>query len=791
MKDIYMIGNTHYDPVWTWTWEEGLTSIHSTFRSALDRMKEFPDFIYSFSIPIIFEWIKIIDPPMFEEIKERVKEGRWDLAEGWYVQPDTFSASGESYARQSLYGQKYLKDTFGKYAKSVIDIDSFGHNSQTPQILSKSHMKYYCLYRPEKWFFDLKNPYFKWKGKDGTSIKAFRFGHYGDFFGREVAKNIEQAESKMQNAVSDEMIIYGVSNHGGAPTKQAVIDINEMNAKKPYTVKCSTVAGYFEAQSEPPITHEGEMLTKNFGPYVNDRKTKTLNRKGEYSVLNAEKLGLIASSVLGKEYDSKVFENAWKDLLFNTFHDILGGASSVDVYRDAYAQYKRAIANSEESLRLNLISLVKNIKTPGVNPDPWNIFVFNFNEKDFNGYVEAEMQWQHEFPKYSKGLALEDQDGNIVDCSVILESSSIPGFRSRVVFKASIPAVGYKVFKVVKTEKELPKLEEFNVVKTKGLTCEFDKKTGLIKSLYSTVTNKTYTQIFTPKCFKDLADSECFNFTEYGEMLEDFTLESFKVVENNEIRKVIKAVYKFRNSFLTVYYKFYTNEDYLEIDYNVNWREEHVVLKFLTNAGYERATCASPFAYEERKDRNADMPMGEWICLHSDSEGVAYIANSIFAYNKAGTTLGLSVLRSPIYADMRDDSENDGRDYPIMEQGVTSGKMAILPYVGNFVENGIIQKARELNNPPFTVCEPNHGGKLPSTNSFISVLGNGVQLATAKKAEESNAIIIRLIGYLQKEESVKLKVFDNEFNFTIKPFEIKTLKIENNTIQEVLITEDK
>ncbi len=790
MKDIYMIGNTHYDPVWTWTWEEGLTSIHSTFRSALDRMNESSDFIYSFSNPQIFEWIKRIDPKMFEEICKRVEEGRWDLNEGWWVQPDTFSATGESYARQSLYGQKYLKETFNKYSKCLFNIDSFGHNSQTPQILEKSRMKYYCLYRPEKWFFDLKNPYFKWKGRDGTCVRAFRYGFYGDFFGRDVAKNIELAESKMQDAVSDEMIIYGVSNHGGAPTKQAIDDIKEMNAKKPYTVKCSTVEGYFEAQDEPPITYEGEMLTKNFGPYVNDRKTKTLNRKGEYSVLNAEKLGLIAKNVLGKEYEADKFESCWKDLLFNTFHDILGGASSVDVYRDAYAQYKRAIATSEESLRLNLLTLVKNIKTPGVNPEPWNIFVFNFNEKDYDGYVEAEMQWQHEFPKYQKGLALQDQDGNVYECGVILECSSIPGFRSRVVFKAKIPAVGYKLFKVIKTEKELPKLENFNKVETSGLICEFDENSGLIKSLHSKTTGKTYNEIFIPKCYKDNADSECFNFTEYAELLEDFTLDSFKVIENNEIRKVIKAVYKFRNSFLTVYYTFYLKEDYLEINYNVNWREEHVVLKFQTKTDYNTVSVSSPFAYENRCDRDTDMPMGEWICYHDENEGVAYVSNSLFGYNKKDSVLGLTVLRSPIYADMRDDSENDGRDYPIMEQGVTSGKLSIIPYVGTFISNDIAQKARALNNPPFTVCEPNHDGFLPSENSFVSVKGNGVELSTIKQAENGNGIIARLVSLSQSVENVELKVFNDTFRFDIKPFEIKTLKILNGNIQEVLITED-
>ena len=97
MKKLYMIGNTHFDPVWLWKWDEAMSSIRATFRAALDRMKEDENFIYSFATPPVFEWIKNTDPEMFEEIKIRVAEGRWDICEGWWVQPDCYSATGESY----------------------------------------------------------------------------------------------------------------------------------------------------------------------------------------------------------------------------------------------------------------------------------------------------------------------------------------------------------------------------------------------------------------------------------------------------------------------------------------------------------------------------------------------------------------------------------------------------------------------------------------------------------------------------------------------------------------------
>ena len=105
MKRIIMVGNTHFDPVWLWRWDEAMASIRSTFRSALERMKEDENFCYSFSAPSVFEWIKNTDPGLFEEIKERIAEGRWELGEGWWLQPDCNSASGERYLRHGLYMQ--------------------------------------------------------------------------------------------------------------------------------------------------------------------------------------------------------------------------------------------------------------------------------------------------------------------------------------------------------------------------------------------------------------------------------------------------------------------------------------------------------------------------------------------------------------------------------------------------------------------------------------------------------------------------------------------------------------
>ena len=246
MKKLYMIGNTHFDPVWLWRWDEALASIRSTFRSALDRMNENPDFIYSFCTPAVFEWIEKTDIKLFEEIKKRVKEGRWELCEGWWVQADCNAPCGESYIRQGLYAREYLKTHFGKTSDTVFNIDSFGHNMQLPQILRGCGFRNYVFWRPNEAHKELPKPLFDWVGLDGSSVRCYRLGGKG---GEIFVKDIEkEAFGKIfsENTEDNLMVVFGVTDHGGAPTKQQMSVINRLSAEcKDYDVSYGTVSGFF------------------------------------------------------------------------------------------------------------------------------------------------------------------------------------------------------------------------------------------------------------------------------------------------------------------------------------------------------------------------------------------------------------------------------------------------------------------------------------------------------------------------------------------------------------------
>ena len=147
-KKLHMIGHAHLDPVWLWDWRDGFHVIKATFRSALDRMAEYDDFMFIASSAAVYEWVEKSDPKMFEEIKVRVQEGRWCLVGGWWVEPDCNIPCGEALVRQALYGQRYFMNKFGKIARVGFSPDSFGHNGMLPQILKKSGLDYYMFMRP-------------------------------------------------------------------------------------------------------------------------------------------------------------------------------------------------------------------------------------------------------------------------------------------------------------------------------------------------------------------------------------------------------------------------------------------------------------------------------------------------------------------------------------------------------------------------------------------------------------------------------------------------------------------
>ena len=219
-KKLYMIGNAHLDPVWLWNWQEGFQEVKATFRSALDRMKEDKDFVFTCSSAAFYEWVEKNNPAMFAEIRKRVEEGRWELAGGWWIQPDCNIPSGEAFVRQGLYGQRYFLEKFGKMAVTGYNVDSFGHNSNLPQILKKSGMDNYVFMRPMPLEKGLPGRIFWWKSMDGSKVMTYRIPYEYCSWGKDLEKYTDRLKCELEDGEDELMMFYGVGNHGGGPTKE-------------------------------------------------------------------------------------------------------------------------------------------------------------------------------------------------------------------------------------------------------------------------------------------------------------------------------------------------------------------------------------------------------------------------------------------------------------------------------------------------------------------------------------------------------------------------------------------
>ncbi|RKY10140.1 MAG: hypothetical protein DRP65_07045 [Planctomycetota bacterium] len=225
-----MICNAHLDPVWLWEWEEGAATAISTFRTTAELAENDKAFIFNHNEVTLYKWVQEYEPSLFKKIQKLVKQDKWHIMGGWYLQPDCNMPSGESFVRQILLGNNYFKKHFGVKPKTAINFDPFGHTRGLVQILAKSGYDSYLFGRPTEEWLDLKSHKFIWVGLDGSETMATRFlGWYNTSLG-EAAEQIQ--ERIEQNSEHDMFaMLWGVGNHGGGPSKKDLRDVNKLIEK--------------------------------------------------------------------------------------------------------------------------------------------------------------------------------------------------------------------------------------------------------------------------------------------------------------------------------------------------------------------------------------------------------------------------------------------------------------------------------------------------------------------------------------------------------------------------------
>lgn len=789
-KTLHMIGNAHLDPVWYWRWQEGYQEVKATFRSVLDRMKEYDDFFFTGSSASYYAWIEENEPEMFEEIRARVREGRWSIVGGWWIQPDCNVPGGESYVRQGLYGQRYFKEKFGVMATTGYNVDSFGHNGTLPQILKKSGMSRYVFMRPGRHEKGIERADFRWSSKDGSQVAAFRLSFEYCTWPKEIREHVLRCAGEIKGEEGILMCFYGVGNHGGGPTRQNIDSIHAMDqeAEMPRLL-LSTPDAYFDALEErggSPVTVSGDLLHHASGCYSAHSGVKRMNRQAENRLSAAEKLSAAAGIWADRKYPLEEFGRAWKEVLFNQFHDIMAGTCVEEAYEDAAESYGEALNIAAKGMNRAVQALSWRVNIPmeeGMKP----IVVFNPNafEETFEIEMESSALKEHT-------VLLDEEDQQIpLQC---IQSRASSNGRVRLTFVAKLPSLGYRTFRLAVREQA----KHFADVTATDVTAEnrwfkvvFDRRTGAIASL---VRKDDQTEYFAgpaavPTVIEDKSDTWSHAVRIFDKVLGVCTPVSVKQVECGPVKAVIRVTAAYGSSRIVQDFSIYRDLDHIRVETMVDWHEKHTMLKlrFPMNMNYLRATWETPYGTAQREPDGEEYPVQSFLDVEGAAPGLETMIHGISFLNDgktsasiAGKEVGLTVLRSPIYANHEPYEPREDLEYVYLDQGVQRFEYAIYPHRGSWETAHTVRRARTLNEKPFALFETYHAGPLPQKASLVQVDRENVLLAVLKGAEDgSGDWILRLVETAGNgcEARVCIEALGRDFTLSFSPFEIKTVRV--------------
>jgi alpha-mannosidase len=488
---IRAVGNSHVDMAWLWPWTETVELVRNTFRSALDMMHEYPGFAYSASSARTYEWMEEKYPSLFQEIQQRVKEGRWEIVGGMWVEPDLNMPGGESLTRQILIGKQYFKTKFGVDVKVGWNPDSFGYNWQLPQIYKKSGIDYFVTQKL-LWAHEFTTfPYklFWWEAPDGSKLLTYFPHDYGSLMEAvPMAEDVAAWTSSMYPGTGKEtgmMYLYGVGDHGGGPTRTMLDGATRLMTPGVVfpKVEFGTAGAFFadlEKQSDLkiPVWKNELYFQYHRGVFTTQAETKKRIRDTEETLLDAEKYASLAH-LYRLAYPQEEFTAAWKGLLFDQFHDIMPGSGIAVNYLDAKRDLGVAERVGNDILSHSLEELSARIDTQrGGTP----IVVYNSLSWPRKGVMEVEAQ----LPAATRYIEVVDSTGNVVPSQILANDVGT----NRLVFllQASVPALGYATFFVRSAGKPAQSKSTIRAT-SEGLENEFvrlsvDPHSGCITSLY-------------------------------------------------------------------------------------------------------------------------------------------------------------------------------------------------------------------------------------------------------------------------------------------------------------------
>lgn len=765
--EIRLLGHAHLDMAWLWDVAETWQAAERTFKSVLQLQQEFPELIFCHSTPALYAWMEENRPALFAEIQAQIAADRWEVTAGLWIEPELNLISGESIARQVLYGQRYVYQKFGRVSPIAWLPDSFGFCWQLPQILRQGGVNYFVTQKL-RWNDTTRFPHelFWWQAADGTPILSLHSAPIGE--GIDPVKMAQYAcEWETQTGLSSCLWLPGVGDHGGGPTRD-MLQVARRWQQSPFFPKLrfGQAAEFLDQQAERarsltpssnissaaaqpqfnaglPVWNTDLYLEFHRGCYTTHGDQKRDNRCCERLLYEAEVFSTLASLLLGVAYPQAALETAWKQVLFNQFHDILPGSAIPDVYVDANAMWQQAKQTAEQTIDRALHTLAQAVELP-LPPHPGARAVIVFNALSW-----ARSEWVG-LPNVSQGKIYDSQGQPVKQ----------QWRQQQLQFWAEAPAIGYRLFWWVPAVQETidgfhhpdsasAELGSGYGLENDRLRVTIDPSTGNIAELYDKVQQR---QVLSG------AGNQLQAFRDSGQYWDAWNIDPGYAQHPLPPARLLNiaaepgAIVVQRQIGQSTFVQTYHLEEgapLLKIHTIVDWQERHVLVKaaFPLNLTAEQATYEIPYGAIDRPTRPQtelekaqwEVPALNWADLSSGDYGVSLLSDYKHGYDCQPSQIRLSLLRGSEFPD------------PQADLGRHEFTYAIYPHAGDWRSAHTVQQGYAMNQPLRAVMLDDgiydgvsgSTAKLPADRSLLQ-LPTGLILSALKRSEEdANQWIIR------------------------------------------------
>ena len=791
------IGHTHIDVAWWWTVAQTEEKTCRSFSTVLRLMEQYPNYKFMSSQPQLYAFLKARYPELFEQIKARVAEGRWEPEGGMWVEADCNLTSGESLVRQFIYGKRFFKDEFGVDNRVLWLPDVFGYSGALPQIMKQCGIDYFMTTKLA-WNQINKIPYdtFLWRGIDGTEVlthlvttldlgqdptKNFFTTYNGQLHPDAIMGGWQRYQQKDIN--NDILISYGYGDGGGGPTRDMLETSIRMEKgiEGIPKVRQAFARTFFDELAERVEgnrrlpTWEGELYFEyHRGTLTSMARNKRGNRKSELGMMDLELLSVLAADKVA--YPKEEMDALWRVILINQFHDILPGSSIHEVYEVTKGEYA-GIAEK--------IAAMKAERLAALTPAGEGVTVFNTTGFARNDVVTL---------PGVQAEALTDETGRTYPVQQTADGA--------VVYLENLPAKGRRGFaKAAAQAVEAPFAlsADGHTLETPFYTVRFDEN-GQIAAMFDKDARREVfkagqagnaLRVFEDKpIYYDNWDIDNY----YTEKFWDVTdVKDFTWTENGPVRATLHIERSFSKSTICQDIHFYANLRRVDFVTTVDWKEHQHLLKvfFPADVHTDQATFEIQYGNLTRKthsntswDRARFESCGQkWCDVSEGHYGVSVLNDCKYGHSVKDGCIGLTLIKSGIEPN------------PVTDQEIHTFTYALYPHQEGWQAGGTVPQAYFLNQPALAVA----GGSADAGVSLAGVDVPNVVLETVKQAEDGDGVILRLYECENAKTPVTLtwnkpfataeadncieektgdvEVSGNQIRFTIKPYEVKTIRI--------------